>query len=154
MTTERGQLAIRPGRLTDSGRLREILARAKGHWGYHAELLRRWVDGYDFELLFRTHEVFVAEVAGEIAAWASLVPPVERIAVLDDLWVEPAWMGNGIGSRLFVTARTRAAKLRAAQLEWEAEPNALGFYERMGGRCVREGTSEWGRRLQIMAVPV
>lgn len=38
-------------------------------------------------------------------------------------------------------------------LEWEAEPNAIGFYERVGGRVLR--TSEptiWGRVLPVMGV--
>jgi hypothetical protein len=37
-------------------------------------------------------------------------------------------------------------------MEWEAEPNALGFYARMGGRPLRTATSEWGRELSIMGV--
>ena len=37
-------------------------------------------------------------------------------------------------------------------MEWEAEPKALGFYEKMGGRYVRDATSEWGRVLSVMGV--
>jgi hypothetical protein len=38
-------------------------------------------------------------------------------------------------------------------MEWEAEPNALGFYERMGAVYVRDSEpSEWGRVLAVMAV--
>ena len=43
--------------------------------------------------------------------------------------------------------------LGAKRLEWEAEPNAIGFYEKMGGRYVRESEqTEWGRRLSVMGV--
>ena len=36
---------------------------------------------------------------------------------------------------------------------WKAEPNAHGFYERMGARHVRDSEpSEWGRVLSVMAV--
>ena len=28
------------------------------------------------------------------------------------------------------------------RMEWEAEPNALGFYERMGGRYLRDSEPE------------
>jgi RimJ/RimL family protein N-acetyltransferase/predicted N-acetyltransferase YhbS len=146
------RLTIRPARAEESSRLREILSSAKGHWGYDPELLRGWVDAYDFGELFRTHEVLVADSGAEVVAWASVAPPVDGVAALDDLWVEPGWMGKGVGSRLFAVARRRAAELGATTMEWEAEPNALGFYERMGGRFVRTGTSEWGRTLDIMAV--
>jgi N-acetylglutamate synthase-like GNAT family acetyltransferase len=149
---ELDELIVRAGRLSEAPRLREILADAKGHWGYEVDLLRRWIDSYDFDELFRTREMLVAEAAGAVVGWASLVPPVDDVAVLDDLWVEPVWIGKRVGSRLFARARDRATELGASQMTWETEPNAIGFYERMGGRYIREETSEWGRRLQIMAV--
>lgn len=31
-------------------------------------------------------------------------------------------------------------------MDWEAEPNAAGFYERMGGRYLRDEISGWGGR--------
>jgi hypothetical protein len=35
----------------------------------------------------------------------------------------------------------------------EAEPNALGFYERMGGRYLRDSEpSAWGRVIPLMGV--
>ena len=58
-----------------------------------------------------------------------------------------------MGSTLFRLAQRRAPDLGARWLEWEAEPNAIGFYERMGGRHVRDTRpNEWGRILQVMAV--
>jgi GNAT superfamily N-acetyltransferase len=68
-------------------------------------------------------------------------------------WVEPAWIGQGIGARLFRHAVERARQLGAKRLEWEAEPNAVGFYERMGGRYLRDSEpSEWGRVLAVMGI--
>jgi GNAT superfamily N-acetyltransferase len=73
--------------------------------------------------------------------------------VLDDLWVEPGAMGGGIGTGLFRFAAERARELGARTMEWEAEPNAIGFYERMGGRYVRDSEpSEFGRILPVMAI--
>ena len=36
---------------------------------------------------------------------------------------------------------------------FKTEPNATGFYERMGARRVGERVSEWGRPLAVMSVP-
>lgn len=50
-------------------------------------------------------------------------------------------------------AAARARRLGAVRLVWEAEPNAIGFYERLGAH--RIGTSEpgvWGRSLPLMAL--
>jgi hypothetical protein len=38
-------------------------------------------------------------------------------------------------------------------MEWEAEPNAIGFYEKMGGRFVRDGEpSAWGRVNAVLGI--
>jgi len=54
----------------------------------------------------------------------------------------------------FVSVSPGHGSVSATAMEWEAEPNALGFYARMGGRPVRTTTSEWGRELSVMAVPI
>jgi hypothetical protein len=37
-------------------------------------------------------------------------------------------------------------------MEWEAEPNALGFYRKMGGRHLRTDITEWGREGSVMGL--
>jgi GNAT superfamily N-acetyltransferase len=144
---------IRPAEPSEGERLRAIAIAAKAQWGYDEERVRESAARGDFSPQgLAAKVVFVADVDGQPVAWASLIAKGD-VAWLDDLWVEPDWMRRGIGSRLFRAAADRAAELGAKQLEWEAEPNAVGFYERMGARRVRDsGPSEWGRILPIMAV--
>jgi GNAT superfamily N-acetyltransferase len=87
-----------------------------------------------------------------VIGWTEVLLPTAGVSILEHLWVEPGSMRAGVGSRLFRHAGDRARALGAAVMEWEAEPNALGFYTRMGGRPVRTATSEWGRELTVMAV--
>jgi GNAT superfamily N-acetyltransferase len=133
-------------------RLKEIAVVSKAHWGYELERVREWADRGDFsgETLQKL-EVFVAEVEGGTIAWAS-VEPRDDTAWLADLWVEPDWIGKGVGAQLFRCAAEYARAIGARTLEWEAEPNALGFYAKMGGRHLRDGTSEWGRTLSVMGL--
>jgi GNAT superfamily N-acetyltransferase len=77
---------------------------------------------------------------------------VDGVSTLDHLWVEPGRMRTGLGTRLFRHAAGAAREMDASEMEWEGEPNAVGFYERMGGRTVRTVTSEWNRTLDVMAV--
>lgn len=126
----------------DHERLRELTFESKAYWGYDRDFVRRWADGLAFD---SGQERWVAAADGAIAAWAGLVPPADGVAVLEDLWVDPAWIGRGLGSRLFRLAADRARELGAARMEWGAEPNAVGFYEKMGGRFLRDHVSEWGR---------
>ena len=146
-------LQIRPARPDEGERLREIAIAAKGHWGYDPAVVRRWAAEGDFSAAgLRAKEFFVAEADGRAVAWSALIPRGE-IVWLDDMWVEPEWIGKGVGSRLFRHAVERATELGASTMEWEAEPNAVGFYERVGGRYVRDSEpGEWGRVLPVMGI--
>lgn len=143
-------VVIRRGSARDAARLKELAVAAKAHWGYGLDRVRKWAEAGDFtpETLGRL-ELFVADADGKTIAWASLKRD-GATAWLEDLWVEPDWIGRGVGSRLFREAAEHARARGATAIEWEAEPNAVGFYEKMGGRHVRHGTSEWGRTLSIM----
>jgi GNAT superfamily N-acetyltransferase len=149
---EAAVVLIRRGSADERARLKEIAVASKGHWGYEPERVREWADRGDFdrETLDRL-ALFVAEADGRAIGWASVESRGEA-AWLADLWVEPAWIGNGVGTSLFRRAAEHARERGARVLEWEAEPNALGFYEKMGARRLRDSTSEWGRVLSVMGV--
>lgn len=145
-------VVVRRGSPADAERLKEIAIAAKAHWGYGLDRVRVWADagGFGAEAL-RALDLFVAELDRRTVAWAS-VKVAGETAWLEDLWVEPDWIGKGLGSRLFRSVADHARAGGATAIEWEAEPNAVGFYEKLGGRHVRNGTSEWGRTLSIMRV--
>jgi GNAT superfamily N-acetyltransferase len=135
-------VTVRAARGADEERLRELTFESKAHWGYEPDLVRSWADGLSFP---GDCERWLAETDGELLGWAGLTPPADGIAVLDHLWVDPRYLGRGIGARLFRYAADRARELGAARMEWSAEPNALGFYEKMGGRTLRDHVTDWGR---------
>ena len=152
MAEETPLVVIRRGDAAEGARLKELAIASKAHWGYDLERVREWADQGDFTpAALQKLALFVAEIDGRAIAWASVEPRGET-AWLADLWVEPQWIGNGIGSRLFGEAAEHARGAGARALEWEAEPNALGFYEKMGARPVGESRSEWGRMLSVMRV--
>jgi GNAT superfamily N-acetyltransferase len=100
----------------------------------------------------REREVYVAETQGQVIGWVSLMSR-DDVCWLDDLWIEPEWIGRKVGSLLFGHAVERAKQRGATRMEWEAEPNALGFYERMGGRYLRDSEpSIWGRVIPVMGI--
>ena len=146
-------MRIRPGREGDFERLREIALDAKAHWGYDRALVEEWAQAGDFEPeTLRSRLLYVAEAEGQPVGWAALIPRGE-VGWLEDLWVEPAWIGRGLGRALFERVAAEARQLGARRLEWEAEPNAAGFYEHLGGAYVRDSEeTEWGRVLQVLAV--
>ena len=144
-------VSIRPGAADEGARLKEIAIAAKGFWGYEPARVREWADKGDFSPQ-RLSEltVFVAEADARPIGWCSLIPRGE-LCWLEDLWIDPAWIGKGVGTRLFVRAAEHAKELGAVRMEWEAEPNAIGFYAKLGAIYLREGEeTEWGRTLSVM----
>jgi GNAT superfamily N-acetyltransferase len=142
---------IRPADSGEGQRLREIAFASKSYWGYQRERVQRWSDALDFSPTgLAGREVYVAD--GRAIAWSALIPK-GGVLWLDDLWVEPEWIGKAIGSMLFRHAVERARHLGATRLELEAEPNAVGFYERVGARYLRDSKpGEWGRVLPVMGL--
>jgi len=137
----------------EGGRLKEIAVASKASWGYELDKVKEWADRGDFSpggLAKLT--VFVAQAAERTIGWCSLDPRGE-VWWLADLWVEPEWIRKGVGSRLFRHGARHARRAGAKRLEWEAEPNSIGFYEKMGARHLRESAqTEWGRTLSVMGV--
>ena len=133
--------------------MREIAVEAKAHWGYDRALVEEWALGGDFDPeSLRKRLLYVAESDGQPVGWAALIPRGE-VGWLEDLWVEPAWIGRGLGRALFEHVATEAKQRGARRLEWEAEPNAQGFYEHLGATYVRDSEeTEWGRVLEVLGV--
>ena len=133
--------------------MREIAVEAKAHWGYDRALVEEWALGGDFDPeSLRKRLLYVAEGDGRPVGWAALIPRGE-VGWLEDLWVEPAWIGRGVGRALFEHVAAEARQRGARRLEWEAEPNAQGFYEHLGATYVRDSEeTEWGRVLEVLGV--
>jgi GNAT superfamily N-acetyltransferase len=70
------------------------------------------------------------------------------------LFVAPHAMGRGVGAGLFIDALEIARGAGLTELRIEADPNAGGFYERMGARLVSETLSASipGRILPVYAI--
>jgi GNAT superfamily N-acetyltransferase len=133
-------------------RLKEIGIESKAHWGYDEEFMSRFARVISMSSEYvRKHDVWVLETAGDIAGFYGLIHR-EDLCELDHLWLLPRFIGSGLGRLMFEHAVRRAGEIGATRLELEAEPNALGFYRRMGAREVREAQSALGRTVQIMAL--
>jgi lactoylglutathione lyase len=68
---------------------------------------------------------------------------------LDDLFVEPESMGSGVGRLLVDDVAIRAAAAGAAYVDVVANPNALGFYERVGFEATGDVSTRFGRGIRM-----
>ena len=63
---------------------------------------------------------------------------------LDDLFIEPDSMGLGVGRLLVDDVATRAAAAGASYVDVIANPNASGFYERLGFEITGQASTRFG----------
>lgn len=145
-------MTIRRARPDEADALTALATRAKAHWGYDTEFMARVIDAMTISAAdIEAHQVWLLEdVSGRVIGFYRVIPgdPAE----VEDMWVEPDAMGNGHGRRLFEHAITVARASGAPALELDADPNAIGFYERMGMEPIGETPSRLipGRALPRM----
>jgi GNAT superfamily N-acetyltransferase len=147
-----GKLRIRPARADEAEMLTDLSLRSKAFWGYDAAFLARCravmtVKARNIE--GQPH--YVAELDGRIAGFYGLEPETEGVG-LDYLFVETDLVGRGVGRALWRHAVDIARGLGHRALIVVSDPNAEGFYLRMG--CRRIGTRpselEGGRQLPLL----
>ena len=127
---------IQRGASEDAAPLSALALRAKGHWGYPEQWLAAWkpeltlspadIDGM---------HVHVARWGGRIAGFYALQGRGATLS-LEHFWVDPVDMGRGIGRALLRHALKHAAYHGAKHVDIESDPNAEGFYLRLGARRV------------------
>lgn len=145
-------MLIRNVRADEYKLLSELAISAKRHWGYPEQWMEIWAPQLTFSPdYFEEHEGWVAIDNEKIIAFYTLEDKNE-IAWLENLWVLPEYIGKGVGKELFhhaiVLARGRGYK----SLQLEADPNALGFYEKMGMKKIGERYSEVNGTPRILPI--
>ena len=137
-----GILIIRPAAKEEAGRLSQIAHDAKRHWGYPEHWIAHWKDELTISPDFvAANQVFVAEDNGQIVGFYALIIRQEK-AELDHMWVAPAYIGSGVGKELFIHAMQKAAGNNLHEVTISSDPNAEGFYRKMGAHRVGETLSE------------
>ena len=137
-------MMIRRAAVEEASVLTAIALEAKRYWGYPERWIKHWESDLTISPEFiRDNHVYVAEADGEVRGFYALCvsgenPQAARKAELEHMWVTPAYIGAGIGKELFLDAMERAAALDVRDVELSADPNAAGFYTRMGATQIGE----------------
>jgi GNAT superfamily N-acetyltransferase len=137
-------VSIRPARLEEAAALTALTHRSKAHWGYDEAFMAAARAALAIEAgAIAEGRVWVAEdPRGRTLGVASLQPAGEGAWSLDTLFVEPSAIGRGAGEALFRHVAQVAKGLGAAALLIESDPNAAGFYERMGAVLAGDAASD------------
>ena len=145
---------ILPATPDDADALTRIAFAAKRYWGYPESWIQHWRDSLTITREFvRNNGVYAAVSGSGPCAFYALTGAGEL--ELEHLWVSPGWIGSGVGRLLFEHAMREAARRGASAVAIEADPNAEGFYLRMGARRIGENIYEIeGRKRKLPLLTV
>ena len=140
-------MLIRRAGIEDAFTLTAIAVDAKRHWGYPENWIEHWkIDLTITPDFIRNNEMYVAVSGEEIVGCCAIVfsdsPAGDARAELEHMWIRPEHMGAGVGRALFTQVRERAADLKVPVIELSADPNAEGFYQRMGAKRIGDVPAE------------
>jgi len=145
-------LVIRRAERRDAKRLTEISFAAKRYWNYPEAYFEIWRKELTIteEYIVR-NDVFTADADLVTAGYYSIVHVPEGFQAgelfiteghwLEHIFIEPAYIGRGIGRRLVEHGKKVCREKGLEKLKVLADPHSRGFYEKIGARYVREEPS-------------
>ena len=130
---------IRPAHASEAAALSALALRSKSHWRYTPEQLEVFRGELTLDPVHISEKrAHVAEEAGAIVGFYTLTSLNDAEVELEHIFVEPAALGRGIGTRLFRHACELARGSGFEILVIQSDPNAAGFYRSLGARLERE----------------
>jgi len=143
-------MQIRRATPAEADRLTAIAHAAKRHWNYPEKWIEQWsVDLTITPDFIANNEVYVAVAGGDIAGCCALVVG-DSLAELEHMWIDPQQMGKGVGRALFEYTKQRAQELGLIELELSADPNAEGFYKRMGAKQIGKVRADMDGQTRVL----
>jgi ribosomal protein S18 acetylase RimI-like enzyme len=126
------KLRIRRAVAGDAATLTQLAHRAKAHWGYAPDWIAAWRGDLTLTSAYiQNNDVFVTSEQGGPVGMCAIEDHGESWS-LEHVWVDPACQGRGIGRALVEHALGFARARRPGSVKITADPNAAGFYARMG----------------------
>jgi len=149
-----GDIHVRAARAKDASVLSALALRSKAHWGHDQKFLNECRDELtysDKQISNAQFEFYVFEMKQSIVAFYALEFDSPHIAELEAMFIEPEFIGCGLGRKLFSHATSRCQTRAVNRLMIQADEFAADFYVAMGARQCgsRESGSISGRHLPL-----
>jgi len=151
------KLQIRPAQRQDAALLSALALRSKAHWGYSEEFLAACKDELNYTSKQFENPQFCGHVCldcGVPIAFYVLEKTSDSIVELDGLFVEPEYIGKGVGRLLIEHAKKQAKQLGFTTIVIQGDPHAERFYTSVGAlhSGTRESGSIPGRQLPLFSI--
>ncbi len=135
-------VTIRSAKKHEATQLTSIAIESKKYWNYPDHWFKLW--GRMFEItpnFLERNSVWVA-LDEETTLGFVAISISGHSAELEHMWVLPNYINKGIGRKLLLHAIDFCRKHDISRLRIESDPNARGFYEKLGARQIGEVKSK------------
>lgn len=127
-------MIIRKAEVTDNKVLSNLAYRSKAYWGYSEDFLEKCKDDLTVTVDYiEKNPVYVMESDNKIVAFYSFSLNSEK---LEALFIDPDYIGKGLGKLIWTDLINRAKELNIKEFTLDSEPNAEGFYLKMGAKRI------------------
>ena len=159
-------ISLRRVKDKESDTLTLIAFAAKRYWRYPEEYFDVWKDELTItEDYINQNEVHVAEVDGKAVGFISIVEVKNDFHVgellirkgfwLDHIFVHPSFIGKRVGSELIFFVKELSRVKNISCLHILSDPNAKGFYGKVGAQYIEEVPSNIkGRTVSLFMFPI
>ncbi|WP_264525567.1 GNAT family N-acetyltransferase [Flavobacterium sp. N502536] len=144
-------MTIEKANTTDSEILTQITKKSKAYWGYSAEQIQKWEVNLTISPDYiREHDVFKLVKNEVIVGYYSYLFKEDKTVKMDNLFILPEYIGKGFGKYLFLDFLNRMKEAGVRIIQLDSEPNAEGFYSKMG--FVKIGAFETSIKNRFMPI--
>jgi GNAT superfamily N-acetyltransferase len=159
-------MVIRKADPSDDITLSELTFKSKSYWNYPEEYMKVWeqeltvTDDY-----IKQNIVYVVENNGIIIGYYSIKEvkdeywsgetPVQKGFWLDNLFILPEFIGNGIGRKLIEHVKGICRNIGCKKIYIFSDPHAQGFYLKQGAKFIKDCPSSIeGRTIPMMELNI
>ncbi len=133
MTSTQCEIRVRRAQPDEAEVLNEVITHSKSYWGYDPSFIEVYRSFLSLPPeAIEYHPVYCAQVGDTIAGVLCFKNVGYAEIELSHLFVEPAFIGQGIGKLLWYHAVALARSMGAKALVCDADPHACSFYKQMG----------------------
>jgi len=118
---------------TDAKQLTELTIRSKSHWNYCKQQIEAWRNDLTVTSDYLIEkEVYKLTKQSTLIGYYSFFKISNKEVKLDNLFIEPRFIGEGFGAILMKDFLQRCKDLNFERVVLDSDPNAESFYQQIG----------------------
>ena len=142
---------------TDAKILTELTIRSKAHWNYSKQQIDDWRDDLTISEAYITEKnvLKLVDDNDNIVGYYSYFKIDNLNVKLENLFIEPKFIGLGYGKILMTDFLKRVKRTKAEKIILDSDPNSEKFYTKIGFKMIGKlETSIRDRFLPIMELKI